>query len=165
VSLLRFALETPAGRPASAELRYLGRRTIPEAGFEREVVRLELPATAPGGGAATIPLELIHRGSWTWDSDAALPVQVGIRLEALEGASRSELRVPLPRRIEPGGRVALDLPLRWPAEPGRYRVVVDLVLEGICWFGERVGAPLGSAVVTVTVAAPAAAAPPAPSRW
>lgn len=161
--LLRFALETPGGRAATAELRYLGPRGIPAEGFEREVLRVALPATAPAGGVAKIPLELRHRGSWAWDSDAPLPVLVGIRLEAIDGGARREQRAPLPHRVEPGGRVVMALPLRWPAEPGRYRVVVDLVLEGVCWFGERVGEPVASAVVTVTPAA-APAAPPAPSR-
>jgi hypothetical protein len=161
IRLLRFALETPDGRAATAELRYLGRRGVPTSGFEREVARFTLPATAVAGSATTIPLELRHRGSWTWDSDAPLPVLVGTRLEAIDSGAASEQRAPLPYRVAPGGRVALTLPLRWPEQPGRYRVVVDLVLEGVCWFGERVGEPIASGVVTVT---PAAAAPPVPSR-
>ena len=125
------------------------------------MLHLALPTTAPVGGVARIALELRHRGATTSVSDAPLPVLVGIRFEAIDGSAHSEQRVPLPHRVEPDGRVELALPLRWPEEPGRYRVVIDLVLEGVCWFGERLGEPVASAVVTVM---PAAAAPPAPSR-
>jgi hypothetical protein len=159
--LLRLALVTPDGRPASAEVRYLGERGVPEGGFGREVLRAALPASAAAGSETVLPLALAHRGDWEWDSDAPLPVLVGVRFEPLDGGAPSELRVPLPRRVAPGGRLEMTLPVRWPEAPGRYRVVVDLVLEGIAWFADRVGEPLAAGEVTVT-AAPAG--PGAPLR-
>jgi len=159
--LLRIALETPDGSPASAEVRYLGERGIPADGFGREVLSAALPASAPAGGQTKVPLTLRHRGGWSWDSDAPLAVYLAVRFEALDSGAASEARVRLPHPVAPGRRLDMDLPIHWPAAPGRYRVVIDLVLEGVAWLAERVGAPVVAGEVTVT---PAPAAPPAPNR-
>ena len=45
-------------------------------------------------------------------------------------------RAPLPRAILPGETAALELPLRAPIPPGRYRLAIDLVDEGRFWFAE-----------------------------
>ena len=37
----------------------------------------------------------------------------------------------------------------WPATPGDYRFVVDLVMEDVAWFADKVGEPLGAATVRV----------------
>lgn len=49
---------------------------------------------------------------------------------------RSFLRQPIP----PGGNGAVELTIRAPARPGTYRLAIDLVWEGACWFGDR-GSP------------------------
>jgi len=46
------------------------------------------------------------------------------------------VRTPLPRPIEPGGRVTVRLEVRAPIPPGRYRLALDLVAEHRTWFGE-----------------------------
>ena len=50
--------------------------------------------------------------------------------------------------VEPGARVALAQPVLPPAEPGRYRLQVDLVYEFVGWFSER-GASVCEAEVEV----------------
>src|SRR5207237_395548 len=45
-------------------------------------------------------------------------------------------RASLPRPIAPGETAELELPLRGPFPPGRYRLAIDLVDEGRFWFGE-----------------------------
>lgn len=49
------------------------------------------------------------------------------------------LRTPLPGVVEPGRRVEVDLALRAPMPPGRYRLALDLVAEGRAWFAELGG--------------------------
>jgi hypothetical protein len=44
------------------------------------------------------------------------------------------LRTPI--ELTPGGRIALELRLRGPIPPGRYRLAFDLVDEGRLWFAE-----------------------------
>lgn len=43
----------------------------------------------------------------------------------------------LPRDVDPGERVELDVVLPPVAEPGDYRLVLDLVAEGVMWFAYR----------------------------
>ncbi|MER3409263.1 MAG: hypothetical protein C4306_03965 [Thermoleophilia bacterium] len=50
------------------------------------------------------------------------------------------LRTPFPAPVAPGQRVAIELALRMPIPPGRYRLALDLVAEGRAWLAE-----LGSA--------------------
>ncbi len=49
------------------------------------------------------------------------------------------LRTPFPGVVEPGRRVAIDLAVRAPMPPGRYRIALDLVAEGRAWFAELGG--------------------------
>ena len=56
------------------------------------------------------------------------------------------LRSPLPRDVGPGEAVDLLIVAPLPAEPGRYILEMDLVDEGIAWFGS-----LGSPTVTVAL--------------
>ena len=48
----------------------------------------------------------------------------------------------LPRPVEPGERAELDVDLRGPLPPGRYRLAFDLVAEDRYWFSELGNAPL-----------------------
>ena len=41
---------------------------------------------------------------------------------------------PLPRAVRPDERVAVELPIRGPIPPGPYRLALDLIAEGRCWF-------------------------------
>lgn len=49
------------------------------------------------------------------------------------------LRTPLGRTVRPGERVELDVTVRAPIPPGRYRFALDLVAEHRAWFGELGG--------------------------
>jgi hypothetical protein len=147
--LVRFALETPDRRPATARVRYLGRRPLP-ASYARAVVAAPLPPEirlpAPG---ASLHLRLSNTSGWTWSADDPLPVQIGVRWLAFAGeGSSGEQRVPLPRPLGNGGTEELDVPLE-PPGAGRYRVVVDLVAEDLAWFADKTGAPLAEGEVSV----------------
>ena len=55
-------------------------------------------------------------------------------------------RTPLPRPVEPGETVRLELRVRGPIPPGRYRLAVDLVAEHRAWFEELGSEPVGREV-------------------
>lgn len=46
-------------------------------------------------------------------------------------------RCPLREELEPGGRRPCQLEIPLPAEPGRYRIFVSPLEEGVCWHYER----------------------------
>ena len=84
-------------------------------------------------------LEVENVGDTVW---RALPptrrgtVMVGGRLYSGERFLDETLRALIPRDVHPKERVCVEYKLKLPGS-GRYRVDVDLVDEGICWFGER----------------------------
>ena len=92
-----------------------------------------------------------NTGSWSWRPAASLQVQLGVRIVPLAAGkgTASEPRFPLPREVAPGESLETGMTLEWPSVPGRYRVSLDLVLEDVAWFGDKVGAPLASGEVEV----------------
>ena len=154
VRLLRFALETPpapAGQRAAARVRYLGRSAPPTAGFAREVAPVALPTAVAAGSRTTVALRVRNTGAWTWSSAAVLPVQIGARIEPLTAgeSQASQPRFALPAAVAPGESFESAVTIAWPTVPGRYRVSLDLVVEDLAWFADRVGAPLASGEVEV----------------
>jgi hypothetical protein len=51
-------------------------------------------------------------------------------------------RVALPRSVAPGEGLELECRFAAPQRSGRYVVEIDLVDEGIAWFGSRGSSPL-----------------------
>lgn len=49
---------------------------------------------------------------------------------------------PLPLSVAPGDSVVFDLPVIRPSDPGSYVLVIDMVQEGVGWFGDHGGQPL-----------------------
>jgi hypothetical protein len=150
--LLRFALETPDGSPARAQLRYLGRRPLPD-DFARLVHAAVLPKEGIAGSSGRVTLHLRNMSSWDWTSESTLPVQLGWRLRALSGgAAPSEGRAPLPGKIRSGDPFEAELDVPWPDTPGHYRLEVDLVIEDVAWFADRVGEPVAAGELEIRAA-------------
>jgi hypothetical protein len=49
---------------------------------------------------------------------------------------------PIPHAVAPGEKVELEIGLSAPIPPGRYRLSLDLVSDGRCWFAELGNRPL-----------------------
>jgi hypothetical protein len=56
------------------------------------------------------------------------------------------IRTDFDGEVAPGRRLTLDVPVRAPIPPGRYRLAFDLVEEGRWWFAEIGNAPLEAPV-------------------
>jgi hypothetical protein len=154
--LLRFALESPDARPVTARVRYLGRHEAPTDGFGREVLMALAPTTAIANGASLVPVRIRNTGTFEWSSEGVLPVQLGYRFAPEGGGAgfSSQGRTPLPRPVPPGGEVATALRVDWPGVPGRYALTIDLVLEDVAWFGDKLGAPVAQSLVELRAATP-----------
>jgi hypothetical protein len=93
---------------------------------------------------ARVLLEVENVGDTVW---RALPptrrgtVMVGGRLHSGERFLGETLRALIPRDVHPKERACVEFKFKLPGT-GRYRVDVDLVDEGICWFSERGSTPL-----------------------
>jgi len=69
------------------------------------------------------------KASYHWLDDLANPI-------VWDG-----LRTPLTEPVAPGERVDVEVAVRCPIPPGRYRFALDLVAERRAWFGEVGGEP------------------------
>jgi hypothetical protein len=103
------------------------------------------PLAAPAGASAALELQVTNVGNTRWLHAAR--AQGGH--VALGGHLRDDagmllvldfLRAPLPLDVPPGGRAELRLDVRLPERPGRYRLELDMVDEGLEWFADS-GSP------------------------
>ena len=115
-----------------------------------------------GGGSAfqvatgdelRLSLAIVNTGSARWIIENVHDigvVKVGTHLYAASGKllDLDFSRHYFSRPIEPGETVSRDIALTF-RDPGVYRVAIDLVSEGICWF-ENVGATPQSVTVEVS---------------
>jgi len=100
--------------------------------------------TGMEGERLPIRIELFNLGQEAWDSEASPPCHLSYHLRDRD---RNMLRFdnrrfPLPRRIEPGGSVELEVLFRVPFQTGKHILEFDLVREGVAWFKEGGSATL-----------------------
>jgi hypothetical protein len=97
-------------------------------------------------GRAHVAVENV--GTAAWRSRGAMGVQLASHW--LDGHGNpivwDGLRAPMPGPVAPGETAELDLPIRGPIPPGRYRLAIDLVDEGRFWFAELGNARIESDV-------------------
>jgi hypothetical protein len=96
------------------------------------------PGEARAGALGTATVEVENAGAVTWRSGHLEGVQASYHwLDELGNAIVWDgLRTPLPAPVGPGERVRVELAVRAPIPPGRYRLAFDLVDERRAWFGD-----------------------------
>ena len=104
----------------------------------------EIPPAASAGGAFKVTTRATNSSSEVWP--AAGPTRVNLSYRWLDSEGRLVVpdgrRTPLPRHVQAGGRIELEQVITAPAEPGSYRLVLDLVRERVSWFSlKRRSAP------------------------
>jgi hypothetical protein len=86
------------------------------------------------GALGSARVEVENAGSAAWRED------VGCSYHWLDGLGNpivwDGIRTPLPRPVPPGERVTVQVGVRAPMPPGRYRFALDLVAEHRAWFAE-----------------------------
>ncbi len=135
-----------AGTPDSRAPEILAAEIEPTKEIEPLVLRV--------GEPGRLRVRVGNTGDTIWLAD--IPgqsgwVRLGLSLHTADAEAslleRDWHRGVLPHDVEPGGEALVDLELPPLAEPGEYRVVVDLVAEEIAWFADLGTEP---AVVSVT---------------
>ncbi|HZI19892.1 MAG TPA: methyltransferase domain-containing protein [Pyrinomonadaceae bacterium] len=99
------------------------------------------------GELLTVPLAVSNEGDTLWLTGRT--VRAGIVMPAARvfeagGAPVAEFHGQplLPRAVAPGETVGFDVDYRVPRRAGTYRLVLDMVAQHVCWFGERGSEPL-----------------------
>ncbi len=97
------------------------------------------------GASATARLEVENAGTVVWR-----PGSVQASYHWLDERGNpivwDGVRTALPRPVAPGERVEVDVAVRGPLPPGRYRFALDLVAEHRAWFEELGSLPPGGEV-------------------
>lgn len=105
------------------------------------------------GAIATVPVTLTNGGLTTWDSTAAQPFRLSYHW-LLPDEDRSidfdGLRTDFPGRVAPGASLTMQARVRAPRQPGRYRLMWDVVEEHRLWFSAERDAELFVTGVNVT---------------
>ena len=115
-------------------------------------------AVARPGGRWAVALEVANGSGHDWPDPDGRRFRIGVQLRSESGATliRELPALPLPGAVRrAGGHARLPLDGRAPETPGRYRLLVDVVEEGVTWFSERGSAP-ASIALEVDAAAPEA---------
>ena len=132
--------------------------------------------TLAAGETQSVALTLTNSGALAWRDVGNKPFRLAARWQTADGQSElpEQPKWALPRPVAPGESITLSVSLRAPARPGTYRLIWDMLHEGVNWFDARGDAPTSSRVVVVgppvaEEAAEAAVAPlsfdaPLPSR-
>jgi hypothetical protein len=96
------------------------------------------PRDAKPGEQIMATVTLTNEGWDHWSSE--IEPAVFISYHWLDGHGHVVLfdgdRTPLPRKMAPGASCEAAVAVRAPSEPGRYRLAIDLVREGVTWFSQ-----------------------------
>jgi SAM-dependent methyltransferase len=116
--------------------------TVEPLPVDARVAEVDLPAGFPKrivrGTQCSIAVGVTNRSAMPWPEGASL--QVGNHwLDELDNVLQfDDGRAPLPS-VDPGQRVDVTIQVTAPPRTGRYRVALDVVQEGIAWFGDATG--------------------------
>jgi hypothetical protein len=106
---------------------------------------LELaPIAVRAGAVTTTSVELRNAGTTAWRTVGESGVRLGYHWLDEQGNPIvwDGVRTALAGSVAPGERLRLEMTIRGPIPPGRYRLAIDLVDEGRTWFAELGNAPL-----------------------
>ena len=122
------------------------------------------------GQNTVVPVAVTNTGRLAWDSTASPPITLAYHWLGEDGdrfVAFESVRTPFADVVEPDDTARVDVTVRPPRQPGRYRLEWDLVQEGRLWFSTEPGAVRRMSRVTITgdaADAPIVAAIPPPKR-
>lgn len=117
--------------------------------YHNEIVASVSELALAPGETANIDLELRNRSSADWGSFESSGIAIGNHWLSPNGEMLvwSDGRAPLTEPIAAGSCGRATLKITAPATNGRYLLEVDLIEEGVRWFGEKTSPPLHIPVV------------------
>lgn len=104
------------------------------------------PPRAGALGRAVVELENAGTVAWRSHGDEGIQASYHWLDERGNAIVWDGIRTPLPHPVEPGASLRLELAVRGPMPPGRYRLALDLVAEHRAWFEELGGEAAGGLV-------------------
>lgn len=132
---------------------------LPDSGFRAQITAPDPPARLRPGQVAIINIKVknasdviwYQRGGVTTDrTDNKFYIAAGNRWLDKDGklTSETEGHNGIPKDLKPGEETEMPLQITAPKQPGEWTMQLDLVQEGVAWFGER-GSPVTNIKVQV----------------
>lgn len=137
---------------------------LPPGGFSAQIELLGMPSRFASGCQVVLRVRVRNTSMASWpnwgDSQGRGLVQLGNHWLDEKGGllQNDDARARLQETVEPEKEVFLELAVRPPSPPGKYRLVLDMVQENVAWFQQRGNKPWAA---EVDVAARSEAASPA----
>lgn len=104
---------------------------------------LDCPWRISAGAESTVVLEVINASDSDWTQSSEYVLSLGNHWETINGMPivQDDGRARLPGRLRAGQSAHFVLGVRAPRIPGLYRLVVDVVQEGVAWFSDANSKP------------------------
>jgi glycosyltransferase involved in cell wall biosynthesis len=108
------------------------------------------------GESLRLAVELTNQGTVPWLTFGNHPVHLSYHWESKRGRTviADGVRTALPQPMPPGAQATVELQVNPPLQPGKYKLVIDLVEEGVAWFSQRDVRPLEIPITHLRQAAP-----------
>jgi SAM-dependent methyltransferase len=135
-------------------LRYAGGDAMPMAP-ERAVAGLAflqgVRTRAESRQTFEVIVEIQNRSVGDWISTPRNPIRIGNHWELLDGTRviNDDGRSQIPALVPKGATCVAKLQVTAPEKPGRYKLIIDMVQEGVLWFAD-VGSQTLEAEINVT---------------
>jgi len=119
------------------------RSQLPETAMRAEISVPEFPTTLVAGEKLKINVHILNRGDSIWSGCErnAGPLQVSLAGHWLDPSgqtvSKDAGRTVLPADLAPGEEAVLLWIIDTPGQPGEYVLELDMLQEGVAWFGLR----------------------------
>jgi len=146
-----------------ATLSYVGDPAILQADvYHARWQRVTLPPRVAAGERFVADVALGNRSEVTWPNRGAARVRLAYHWLDATGATvvREGERTELPQPVDPRTRVHVEQKIVAPAQPGRYTLVLEPLLETVSWFGDKDPGTVWRGAVEVGTPGAAAAASP-----
>lgn len=149
---------TPAQSPdAPAASKTPG--PLPDRGFKAQITLPDPPSKLRAGQKENVTIKVKNTSDVSWwqrggetndRSDNKFYIAAGNRWLDKDGkrTTDTEGHNGIPKDLRPGEETEMSLLITAPKEPGEYTIELDMVQEGVAWFGEK-GSPTTKAKVTV----------------
>jgi hypothetical protein len=117
------------------------RAPLPDGAFHVEISVPGIPAIVTKGQALQLRVLIKNAGDTLWPgcerSAGKFQINLGSHWLNANGqvASKEEGRSPLPADLAPGQETTVSFSVAAPAEPGDYMLELDMLQEGVSWFG------------------------------
>lgn len=103
------------------------------------------------GESRSISVNVSNIGTTVWIPGIESEITLSYRIYDSDNNTmlKEGEHIRLPHAVKPGEAINLSLTVQAPEEPGLYNMIIDMVHEGVAWFGEQ-GSKPGSIKLTVT---------------